>query len=98
MTSNIILDDEYILDVDTYTICSKSNKNLDKSSSAVFEEINGELDRIERSIEDLESSLDARTCSRLSRDNREGIYMKEGLVTNIIIGVILALILIILII
>ena len=96
MTSNIIIDDEYILDTDNYTIGLKSNNKTGYSSSIDYDELNAVLDRLEESIVDLESSLDPRTTSRLSRDNREGIYLKEGLITNIIIGVILALILIIL--
>lgn len=98
MTSDVIIDDEYILDMDTYTVGLKSNKKTVNSSSLDYEEINALLDRIEESVEDLESSLDPRTTSRLSRQNREGIYLKEGLITNIIIGVMLALVLIILII
>ena len=99
MTSNVkIIDDDYILDTDTYTIGLKSDKKINKSSSIDFDKINDELDRLENAIEDLESSLDPRTTSRISCDNREGIYLNEGLITNIIIGVILALILIILII
>ncbi len=98
MTSNVIIDDEYILDMDTYTVGLKSNKKAGKSSSLDYDEINAALDRLEESIEDLESSLDARTISSNSMQNREGIYLKEGLITNIVIGVILALIFIILII
>ena len=98
MTSNVIIDDEYIMDMDNYTIGLKSNKKINKSSSVDFDEINSVLDRLEESIADLESSLDPRTTSRISMQNREGIYLKEGLITNIIIGVVLALILIILII
>jgi len=98
MTSNVIIDDEYIMDMDSYTVGLKANKKISKSSSVDFDEINSVLDRLEESIVDLESSLDPRTTSRISMQNREGIYLKEGLMTNIIIGVVLALILIILII
>lgn len=94
--SNIIIDDEFILNVETSTIENKSNQKNNKSSSLYLDDINEIVDRLEDSIMDLENSLDPRSVSRMSYGNREGIYLKEGFLTNVVLGVIIALILIIL--
>lgn len=94
-TSKIIIDDDLELDVNTGIIGS-SIKNLVDSPVFPSEEIISQIDRLENAISDLESSFDPYSTSRLSQPGREGIYKKAGLLTNIVIGVIIALILIIL--
>lgn len=94
MMANVIIDNDLILDVDTSTIKTKDSL-IQENAIPEFpvEEINKELDYIEDAIDDLYSSLDASTTSRLSADNREGIYHKQGMITNIVMGVIVALLL-----
>ena len=95
--ANVIIDNDLILDVDTSTIKAKDSM-IQEHNIPEFpvKEINKELDYIEEAIDDLYSSLDASTTSRLSADNREGIYLKQGMITNIVMGVIMALLLAIL--
>lgn len=95
--ANVIIDNDLILDVDTSTIKAKDSM-IQEHNIPEFpaDEINKELDYIEEAIDDLYSSLDASTTSRLSADNREGIYLKQGMITNIVMGVIMALLLVIL--
>jgi len=95
--ANVIIDNDLILDVDTSTIKTKDSM-IQEHNIPEFpaDEINKELDYIEEAIDDLYSSLDASTTSRLSADNREGIYLKQGMITNIVMGVIMALLLAIL--
>ena len=94
MMANVIIDDDLILDVDTSTIKTKDSMTQEITIPEFpSDEINKELDYIENAINDLYSSLDANTTSRLSADNREGIYHKQGMITNIVIGVIVALLL-----
>ncbi|MBE6487384.1 MAG: tetrahydromethanopterin S-methyltransferase subunit B [Methanosphaera stadtmanae] len=92
--SNIIIDDELVLNVDTGVIGSKNN--LPKENTFAHDELLERIDRVEYAIKDLETSLDPHTTSRLSKSGREGIYLTQGLFTNVIIGMIIALVLIIL--
>jgi tetrahydromethanopterin S-methyltransferase subunit B len=94
-TPRIIIDDELEMDVNTGIIGS-GMKNVVESAVFPSEEIMCQIDRLENAISDLESSFDSYSTSRLSRPGREGIYQKAGLLTNIVIGVIIALIFIIL--
>ncbi len=97
-TSLIKIDDNIILDVNTGIIGSRKNNSLKTNSapSVAFDEINSELDKLEEAIDNLEKSLDPRTTSNLSYNGRDGIYKIEGLLTNIVLGVIIALLIIIL--
>ncbi|MBE6493173.1 MAG: tetrahydromethanopterin S-methyltransferase subunit B [Methanosphaera stadtmanae] len=97
-TSLIKIDDNIILDVSTGIIGSRKNNDLKTNStpSIVFDEINTELDKLEEAIDNLEKSLDPRTISNLSYPDRDGIYKMEGLLTNMVLGVIIALLIIIL--
>jgi len=92
--SNIIIDDELVLNVDTGVIGSKNN--LPKENTFAHDELLERIDRVEYAIKDLETSLDPHTTSKLSKSGREGIYLTQGLFTNVIIGMIIALVLIIL--
>lgn len=92
--SNIIIDDELILDADTGIVGSKSN--VPKKNTYAYDELLERIDRVEYAIKDLETSLDPHTTSRLSKSGREGIYLTQGLFANVMIGVIIALVLIIL--
>lgn len=94
-TPRIIIDDELEMDVNTGIIGS-GMKNVLESAVFPSEEIMCQIDRLENAISDLESSFDSYSTSRLSQPGREGIYQKAGLLTNIVIGVIIALIFIIL--
>ncbi|MBE6486540.1 MAG: tetrahydromethanopterin S-methyltransferase subunit B [Methanosphaera stadtmanae] len=94
-TPRIIIDDELEMDVNTGIIGS-GMKNVVESAVFPSEEIMCQIDRLENAISDLESSFDSYSTSRLSQPGREGIYQKAGLLTNIVIGVIIALIFIIL--
>lgn len=96
-TSKIIIDDNLILDVNNGVIGSKSNENIQKTQAFPTEEIMLQLDKLEDAVSDLESSFDSYSISRLSEKGREGAYHDAGLLTNIILGIILALIIIILI-
>ncbi|WP_304125426.1 hypothetical protein [Methanosphaera cuniculi] len=88
--TNVIIDDDLYMDVDTSTIKSKSN-NKDTANvvdiSSKFDEINEQLDHIEVSIYQLEKSLTPQTAS----------YHNAGIFVNIILGIIFALIIILLI-
>lgn len=97
-TSLIKIDDNIILDVNTGVIGSRKNNDLKTIStpSVAFDEINSELDKLEEAIDNLEKSLDPKTTSNLSYPGRDGIYKIEGLLTNIVLGVIIALLIIIL--
>lgn len=96
--TSIIIDNDLILDVDTGIIGSKKTNVDNNSENSIFpiNEIMSELDKLESSINDLETSLDPRTTSNLSEKGREGVYEKAGLLTNVVIGVIIALVIIIL--
>lgn len=96
--TSIIIDNDLVLDVDTGIIGSKKTDIDNNSKESIFpiDEIMSELDKLECSINDLETSLDPRTTSNLSEKGREGVYEKAGLLTNVVIGVIIALIIIIL--
>lgn len=95
--SNIIIDDDLILDTNRDTIMFKSELSQTKTVKFPTEELNQQIDKLDEAIHDLETSLDPRTTSRLSYDNREGIYQKEALITNFLLGVVIALVFIILI-
>lgn len=92
--SNIIIDDDLILDVNTGIVGSKSI--IQEGESFPNDEILEEIERIEDAITDLENSLDPHTTSRLSESGREGIYLTQGLFTNVVIGILIALVIIIL--
>lgn len=92
--SNIIIDEDLILDVNTGIVGSKNN--IPKDNAFAHDELLERIDRVEDAIADLEASLDPHTTSRLSKSGREGIYIIQGLFTNVVIGMIIALVLIIL--
>lgn len=94
-TSRIIIDDDLEMDVNTGIIGS-GMKNVGDSVVFPSEEIMSQIDKLENAISDLESSFDSNSISRLSQPGREGTYQNAGLLTNIVIGVIIALIFIIL--
>lgn len=94
--SKVIFDDDLVMDVNTGVIGSKSSIKSEGVSFPI-DDVISEIDRLESAIDDLESSLDSRTTSNLSENNRNGVYRKAGLLTNVVIGVIIALIVIILI-
>lgn len=95
-TPRIIIDDDLVMDVNTGIIGGGVSEQDSSSQSFPTEEIMLQIDRLDEAIKDLESSFDPHTTSRLSQPGREGIYQKAGLLTNIVLGVIIALILIIL--
>ena len=92
-STSIIIDDDLILDVETSIICSKKH-----TQEGLFpvDDLMLKVDKLEDAINNLELSLDPRTTSNLSQPNREGIYEKAGLITNIVIGVVIALVFILL--
>lgn len=94
-TSRIIIDDNLEMDVNTGVIGQGIVKTAE---TQVFptEEVMSQIDRLEEAISDLESSFDPYSTSRLSMKGREGVYQKAGLLTNIVIGIILALFFIVL--
>lgn len=88
--TNVIIDDDLYIDVDTSTIKSKSNnKDIENvvDISSKFDEINEQLDHIEVSIYQLEKSLTPHTTS----------YHNAGIFVNIVLGIIFALVIILLI-
>lgn len=96
--TSIIIHDDLFLDTNTSIISSKKSKSQKQdNNSTIIVDLDAKIDRLELAINDLESSLDPRTTSSISKPNREGIYEKMGLITNIVIGVIIALLLILLI-
>ncbi|MCD7781792.1 MAG: tetrahydromethanopterin S-methyltransferase subunit B [Methanosphaera sp.] len=95
--ANVIIDEELILNVDTGVIGLKSNQEENDQLVLPIEELNDEIDKLEVAITNLEESFDPNTVSSLSQQGREGIYLKQGLITNIIIGIVIALIVIVLI-
>ncbi len=92
----IIIDDDLVMDVNNGLVQSKNNLKGDNVLLFPTDEINSEIDKLNIAITDLETSLDPRTTSRLSEPRREGVYLKAGLLTNVVIGIIIALIVIIL--
>lgn len=92
----IIIDDDLVMDVNNGLVQSKNNLKGDNVLLFPIDEINSEIDKLNIAITDLETSLDPRTTSRLSEPRREGVYLKAGLLTNVVIGIIIALIVIIL--
>lgn len=95
-TSKIIIDNNLELDVNTGIIGHESQKTNKKVQTFPTDDIMIQLDKLEEAASDLESSFDSYSISRLSKPGREGTYYKAGLLTNIVLGVILALILIVL--
>lgn len=95
-SSKIIIDDNLTLDVNTGIIGSSSSQKIQKSQVFPTDEVMIQLDKLEEAIIDLESSFDSYSISRLSKKGREGTYHNAGLLTNMVLGVILALIMIIL--
>ena len=83
------------MDVNT-GIIGHGMKNVIDSTAFPSEEIMSQIDRLEDAISDLESSFDPYSSSRLSQPGRGGIYQKAGLLTNIVIGIMIALIFIVL--
>lgn len=95
-TSYIIIDDDLIMDVNTGTIGKKSSSKIVENPVFPTDEIMLQIDKLDEAISDLESSFDPYSISRLSQPRREGTYQKAGLLTNIVLGVVIALIIIIL--
>lgn len=94
-TSRIIIDDNLEMDVNTGVIGQGIVKTADAPTFPT-EEVMSQIDKLEEAISDLESSFDPYSTSRLSKQGREGVYQKAGLLTNIVIGIILALFFIVL--
>lgn len=92
-TTAVIIDDDLVLDVNNSIIGTKDNN---QKQHLPFDDLVEKIDTLEVAINNLESSLDHRTTSNLSQPGREGIYEKAGLITNIVIGVIIALVFILL--
>lgn len=92
-TTAVIIDDDLVLDVNNSIIGTKDNN---QKQHLPFDDLVEKIDTLEVAINNLESSLDHRTTSNLSQLGREGIYEKAGLITNIVIGVIIALVFILL--
>ncbi len=95
--SLVIFDNELVMDVNNSTIINKSELAQDEYSLPM-DELNNQVNKLEDAITNLESSLDPNSTSSLSQPNREGIYLREGLLTNIVLGIVVALIIIILVI
>ena len=95
-TSKIIIDDNLTLDVNTGIIGQGISETKGNVQTFPTNEILEQLDIIEEAITDLESSFDSSSVSQLSQSGREGIYNKAGFLTNIVLGIIIALIIIIL--
>ena len=95
-TSKIIIDDTLTLDVNTGVLGSNNSEVIQKTQVFPTEEIMVQLDKLDEAINDLESVHDCSSISRLSLPNREGVYYKAGLLTNIVLGVLFALIIILL--
>lgn len=95
-TSRIIIDENLEMDVNTGIIGQGLSQQKATTQSFPTEELLLQIDRLDDAISDLESSFDPCSSSRLSYPGREGVYQKAGLLTNIVLGVIMALIIIIL--
>lgn len=95
-TSKIIIDDNLTLDVNTGVLGTSNNEVAQKTQVFPTDEVMLQLDKLENAISDLESSHDSSSISRLSKSGREGVYYNAGLITNIVLGVIIALIMILL--
>ena len=94
-TSRIIIDDNLEMDVNTGVI-GQGIVKMPETQVFPTEEVMSQIDKLEEAISDLESSFDPYSTSRLSMKGREGVYQKAGLLTNIVIGIILALFFIVL--
>lgn len=92
----IIIDDDLEMDVNTGVIGSGVSSQINQTPAFPTEEIFLQIDKLDEAIGDLESSFDPYSTSRLSYSGREGIYQKAGLLTNMVLGVIIALIVILL--
>ncbi len=95
-TPRIIIDDDLEMDVNTGVIGHGLANTTTGSTPFPTEELISQIDKLEEAVADLESSFDSFSTSRLSQKGRNGIYQKAGLLTNIVIGVIIALIFIVL--
>ncbi|RAP53090.1 MAG: tetrahydromethanopterin S-methyltransferase subunit B [Methanosphaera sp. rholeuAM270] len=95
-TPKIIIDDNLELDVNTGIIGNGLSKNVEIMSTFPTEEILLQIDKLDEAVSDLESSFDPNTLSRLSRQSRQGTYHMAGLLTNIVLGIVIALFFIIL--
>lgn len=95
-TSRIIIDENIEMDVNTGIIGLGLSQQKATTQSFPTEELMLQIDRLDDAISDLESSFDPSSSSRLAYQGREGVYQKAGLLTNIVLGVIMALIIIIL--
>lgn len=94
--SQIVIDDDLVMDVNTGIIGHKKSDELVKSDVFPTDEIISQIDKLEEAISDLESSFSPYSTSRLSQPRREGVYQNAGLLTNIVLGVVIALLIIIL--
>lgn len=94
-TSRIIIDDNLEMDVNTGVI-GQGVVEVADTQAFPTEEIMSQIDKLEEAISDLESSFDPYSTSRLSQQGREGVYQKAGLLTNIVIGIMVALFFIVL--
>ena len=91
----IIIDEDLVLDVNTGLVGPDNHTN-NAINRIASEELFEKIDRVEEAVTDLESSLDPNSISRISKPGREGIYARAGLLTNIVLGIIIALVFIIL--
>lgn len=94
--SKIIIDDDLVMDVKTGIVGSASNMQPENIPVFPTNEIMSQIDRLDDAITDFESSFDSHSISRLSFPGREGVYYTAGLLRNVVIGVMIALIFIIL--
>ena len=60
-----------------------------------MDEINEQIDSLEATADDLMNSLDPTTTSEGSFPGREGVYLKAGMLTNMVYGFIAGLILLV---
>lgn len=99
MTQNVIIDDNLILNTTTSTIeTKKKNTQSQPTQTLNFNTLNEQITRLEHAVDNLESSLQPGSISDDITAKDLDAYNKAGLVTNIIWGIIIALIIILLII
>ena len=90
----IIIDDDLMMNVDSGIIYSNSISKENKESLFPIDEINNQISIVEQSLINLESSLGFSHENNLLQ-GRQAAYDKASLLTNIVIGIVLALIIII---
>lgn len=95
-TPRIIIDENLEMDVNTGIIGQEISQNTKNAPIFPVDDIMIQIDKLENAINDIESSFDPYSTSRLSQPKREGVYRNAGLLTNLVIGIIIALVLIIL--